>query len=240
MNARAVHAFASQFGNPHIQLNCNTIRYHKCCPFPATLPSQRANGFTDIDCAPRRRGGFLPTARQKQEGTLGKEQAIGDSRAQSLANHGNHERRHGWAWALAGTAILSILLAGCGAPTPKATLSQTGEYFAESEYGVKASPRIASVTTSEIPRGGGRYKLGKPYQVKGRWYKPADDPDYVAEGKASWYGAAFHGRLTANGACSRRSVRRRGEPGAFPAAFSSPPLPARSSLHRPRVTLASK
>ncbi|MCT8989581.1 septal ring lytic transglycosylase RlpA family protein [Chelativorans sp. SCAU2101] len=130
---------------------------------------------------------------------MGKEQAIGDSRAQSLANHGNHERRHGWAWALAGTAILSILLAGCGAPTPKATLSQTGEYFAESEYGVKASPRIASVATSEIPRGGGRYKLGKPYQVKGRWYKPADDPDYVAEGKASWYGAAFHGRLTANG-----------------------------------------
>ena len=129
---------------------------------------------------------------------MGKEQAIGDSRARSFGNHKNHEQR-GWAWALTGTAMLSMLLAGCGAPTPKAALNQTSEYFAESEYGVKASPRIASAATSDVPRGGGRYKLGKPYQVKGRWYKPTEDPDYVAEGKASWYGSAFHGRLTANG-----------------------------------------
>jgi rare lipoprotein A len=30
-------------------------------------------------------------------------------------------------------------------------------------------------------------------------YVPEDDPNYRAEGLASWYGDAFHGRLTANG-----------------------------------------
>jgi peptidoglycan lytic transglycosylase len=47
--------------------------------------------------------------------------------------------------------------------------------------------------------GAGSYKVGKPYQIAGRWYYPAYDPDYAVVGVASWYGAAFHGRKTANG-----------------------------------------
>jgi len=43
------------------------------------------------------------------------------------------------------------------------------------------------------------YKVGNPYQVKGRWYYPAADPDYDEKGVASWYGKQFHGRRTANG-----------------------------------------
>ncbi|WDI31057.1 septal ring lytic transglycosylase RlpA family protein [Hyphococcus flavus] len=43
------------------------------------------------------------------------------------------------------------------------------------------------------------YKIGKPYKVNGRWYHPKEDPNYVETGVASWYGAQFHGRLTANG-----------------------------------------
>jgi rare lipoprotein A len=50
-----------------------------------------------------------------------------------------------------------------------------------------------------LRRGGGRLSIGKPYQIRGKWYKPADQPGYSREGKASWYGDAFHGRLTANG-----------------------------------------
>lgn len=42
-------------------------------------------------------------------------------------------------------------------------------------------------------------KVGKPYQVKGRWYTPAHQPDYDETGEASWYGAAHHGRPTASG-----------------------------------------
>ncbi|MGZ2483529.1 rare lipoprotein A [Rhizobium pisi] len=71
------------------------------------------------------------------------------------------------------------------------------EYFTESEYGVKASPRVA--TGNNIPKGGGRYMVGNPYEVKGKWYYPKEDFAYNKVGVASWYGSAFHGRLTANG-----------------------------------------
>jgi len=97
-------------------------------------------------------------------------------------------------------AVSSVTLAltGCGTPEPKVSAKGSKEYFAESEYGVKASPRISHLR-SNLPRGGGRYQVGKPYKVKGKWYKPAEDPDYKKVGGASWYGDAFHGRLTANG-----------------------------------------
>ncbi|WP_375621261.1 MULTISPECIES: septal ring lytic transglycosylase RlpA family protein [unclassified Bartonella] len=45
----------------------------------------------------------------------------------------------------------------------------------------------------------GRAIVGKPYQIKGKWYYPQSDPTYKRVGEASWYGSDFHGRLTANG-----------------------------------------
>ena len=50
-----------------------------------------------------------------------------------------------------------------------------------------------------MPKGGGAYKVGKPYNINGRTYVPQENPHYRAEGVASWYGRDFHGRLTANG-----------------------------------------
>ncbi|WP_245593361.1 septal ring lytic transglycosylase RlpA family protein [Azospirillum halopraeferens] len=47
--------------------------------------------------------------------------------------------------------------------------------------------------------GGGTYKVGKPYQIKGVWYYPAEDWSYNETGIASWYGPGFHTRATANG-----------------------------------------
>lgn len=114
---------------------------------------------------------------------------------------GNTARPRGMRFfsATAGTVSFALVLSACSGVTPKLGLkSETKEYFSEAEYGVKASPRVASAE-SGLKRGGGRYQVGKPYQIKGRWYHPKEDPDYVAEGKASWYGSAFHGRLTANG-----------------------------------------
>jgi rare lipoprotein A len=43
------------------------------------------------------------------------------------------------------------------------------------------------------------YKVGNAYQVAGIWYYPKEQPDYDETGIASWYGADFHGMLTANG-----------------------------------------
>ena len=79
-----------------------------------------------------------------------------------------------------------------------AVQTKTKEYFSEKAYGVKASPRVTT-RSSRLPRGGGREMVGKPYKVKGRWYYPKEEPGYSKTGQASWYGAAFHGRLTANG-----------------------------------------
>jgi rare lipoprotein A (peptidoglycan hydrolase) len=45
----------------------------------------------------------------------------------------------------------------------------------------------------------GIYRLGRPYVMGGRTFTPRLDPNYRAEGKASWYGSGFHGQLTANG-----------------------------------------
>jgi len=95
---------------------------------------------------------------------------------------------------------LALALAGCAsAPQPKTKKKHPKEYFAESKYGVKASPRVTNVQGKPLPRGGGRNQTGKPYQVKGKWYYPKEVKNYASKGRASWYGSAFHGRLTANG-----------------------------------------
>ena len=66
------------------------------------------------------------------------------------------------------------------------------------KYGVSSSPRVVAFG-EPVPKGGGTYRVGKPYTVAGRVYVPRENPNYREEGLASWYGDAFHGRLTANG-----------------------------------------
>ena len=58
----------------------------------------------------------------------------------------------------------------------------------------------------------------RPYQVRGRWYRPAEDKDYDQVGMASWYGAQFNGRPTASG--------ERFDMTALTAAHPTLPLPA--------------
>src|SRR5215213_78711 len=66
------------------------------------------------------------------------------------------------------------------------------------KYGVSSSPRVVEYG-EPVPKGGGTYRVGKPYTVAGRVYVPEEDIHYREEGLASWYGNDFHGRLTANG-----------------------------------------
>lgn len=98
-------------------------------------------------------------------------------------------------------AAVALFTVACASPQPKAMVNKkprSKEYFAESEYGVKASPRVTNAR-SNLPRGGGRDQVGKPYKVRGKMYYPKEEKDYRKTGLASWYGDAFHGRLTANG-----------------------------------------
>lgn len=49
-------------------------------------------------------------------------------------------------------------------------------------------------------RGGDRLPGAmRPYQVRGTWYYPKEQPRYNEVGIASWYGDKFHNRSTANG-----------------------------------------
>ena len=66
------------------------------------------------------------------------------------------------------------------------------------KYGVSSSPRVVAFG-DPVPKGGGTYRVGKPYMVAGRVYVPEENVNYREEGLASWYGDDFHGRLTANG-----------------------------------------
>ena len=81
-----------------------------------------------------------------------------------------------------------LLLANCSGGAGKV----------DPKWGVSASARVVE-PGEPVPKGGGKYRVGKPYQVAGRTYVPEEDPNYKAEGLASWYGDDFHGRYTANG-----------------------------------------
>ncbi|WP_210036121.1 septal ring lytic transglycosylase RlpA family protein [Methylobacterium sp. PvR107] len=96
-------------------------------------------------------------------------------------------------------AVSGVALATANCATnPQQQKLSTGNGV-DPKYGVKASPRLYN-EGDVIPKGGGRRYTGKPYVVAGQTYVPKEDPNgYVREGLASWYGSAFHGRMTANG-----------------------------------------
>lgn len=70
---------------------------------------------------------------------------------------------------------------------------------AETQLIAHTAKEISNAAAPETSAGQGRYKVGKPYEVGGRWYYPKADYDYRETGIASWYGPGFHGERTANG-----------------------------------------
>ncbi len=68
----------------------------------------------------------------------------------------------------------------------------------DSKYGVSASERVVAAG-EPVPKGGGVYRVGRPYTVAGRTYFPEENVNYSVTGIASWYGDDFHGRFTSNG-----------------------------------------
>ena len=91
----------------------------------------------------------------------------------------------------AALAVGCLALAHCGSQDQ---LSRR----VDPRYGVSSSPRVVEFG-EPVPKGGGTYRVGKPYVVAGVTYVPEENPNYRAEGLASYYGDDFHGRRTANG-----------------------------------------
>lgn len=104
-------------------------------------------------------------------------------------------------------SALALTLAACGSQVSRI----------DPKLGVAPSERVAE-DGAAIEKGGGREHIGRPYTIAGRTYVPRHDPDYSAEGLASWYGARFHGRRTANGEVFDRF--------AMTAAHTTMPLPS--------------
>ncbi len=94
-------------------------------------------------------------------------------------------------------ADMGVVVAGCLVLGACASGSKLVSKV-DPRYGVSASPRVIE-PGQPVPKGGGTYRVGKPYVVGGRVYTPEENRRYRAEGIASWYGDDFHGRLTANG-----------------------------------------
>ncbi|CAM5766152.1 hypothetical protein LMIY3S_01724 [Labrys miyagiensis] len=98
-------------------------------------------------------------------------------------------------------AKLALALIGCAALASCASNTYSQR--------VKTAPEVAAATPVVAPPTGAptvalppvRSKNGtdKPYVVGGKRYVPAGDSKYTAVGLASWYGAGFHGRKTADG-----------------------------------------
>ncbi len=58
------------------------------------------------------------------------------------------------------------------------------------------APIGAPVVTDPAPIVSGTMR---PYQIRGRWYHPKEQPNYDEVGQASWYGSYHHGRSTSTG-----------------------------------------
>ncbi|MBV9568891.1 MAG: septal ring lytic transglycosylase RlpA family protein [Hyphomicrobiales bacterium] len=95
-------------------------------------------------------------------------------------------------WRLLLGVGVSLLVANCAAK------STVGDGGIDPKLGVRASPRLYA-EGEEIPKGGGKRLVGPSYTIAGQTYVPQDVKRYSVVGLASWYGTAFHGRLTANG-----------------------------------------
>jgi rare lipoprotein A len=95
-------------------------------------------------------------------------------------------------------ARAAVLLAVLGGLSALGACARNTEDTSPRRLNQTWSPRVVA-ENQPVPRGGGVYKIGSPYQIKGLWFTPQEEPAYDRQGIASWYGADFHGRKTANG-----------------------------------------
>jgi peptidoglycan lytic transglycosylase len=79
---------------------------------------------------------------------------------------------------------IGLIAAGCSSAKRDPFAGVGSPYYA------KAGP---------LPKGGGRYLVGEPYDVAGVSFVPKEQPNYDKVGVASWYGPQFHRRMTSNG-----------------------------------------
>ncbi|CDO46936.1 hypothetical protein AT246_05895 [Bartonella henselae] len=96
-------------------------------------------------------------------------------------------------------AVSQLLVSCCASETSHFTLKSFCNNKKADAKTVILPKKFSSKQNQSKEKRSGRAVVGKPYQIKGKWYYPQHDPTYKRVGQASWYGSDFHGRLTANG-----------------------------------------
>src|SRR5262245_48495083 len=103
------------------------------------------------------------------------------------AGSGHLARVTGFPMAPALALVLAAsALSACSTSTPFRSLTSPLPVVSPS------APRPPDDLTP-VAKSSGSFKIGRPYELNGRTYVPAEDPNYRAEGIASWYGPDFHG-----------------------------------------------
>jgi len=106
--------------------------------------------------------------------------------------------------------MMAKLLKGAAVAAAFCTLAACASFG-----GRQDAPLRPPVVTDPAPIVSGTMR---PYQIRGRWYRPAEQPDYDEVGQASWYGSQHHGRPTSTG--------ERFDMNALTAAHKTLPLPS--------------
>ena len=101
---------------------------------------------------------------------------------------------------------LSLALVGLAAASLAACASSPERYSSYPASVPSTPPQTSGTATPVdidvaglIATDSGHQKVGNPYRVGSRTYRPQRDDRYDRTGIASWYGPNFHGRPTANG-----------------------------------------
>jgi rare lipoprotein A len=105
--------------------------------------------------------------------------------------------------AVSSVAKLGLALLGCAALASCASNHYSQNGAAPTQVATTAAPTAAAPASAPVvatPPVRAKNGTEKPYVVGGKRYVPATgDSKYTAVGLASWYGAGFHGRKTADG-----------------------------------------
>ena len=102
--------------------------------------------------------------------------------------------------AAAAIVFMCATLTGCGNSAVNKDMNASAGLVPTDESAPSNTTRAVSQRgTRSLPKGGGIYKVGAPYQVGGQMWVPREQPHYDQVGLASWYGKNFHGAPTANG-----------------------------------------
>ena len=92
----------------------------------------------------------------------------------------------------------ALMLSACSSHHHKRTSNHSSKYANGLDpFAGTGSPYYRG--RGAIPFAGGRFQVGNAYKVAGRTFTPHEQPGYNKKGLASWYGEAFHRRMTSNG-----------------------------------------